>query len=424
MSFGFDLNDSFASFTPPTPPDGCTQCGICLSACPTYIKSEDPEQSPMGRILTMRALEDDGGEGMAPEKLDKLESCLGCYSCEVICPSKVDYGTILDQSLGRLRQLRPMPAVTRMMLLLARRRSLLKAMVKTACLAQLFGLRSLLDRLGLFRLIGMQRVNALLGRVNYPAELQNRTHHPHVDQRVALFTGCFGSVMEQPLQQAAIDVFNALDLQVVLPEGQGCCGALHRHNGDLETADKLARKNIKAFSFDQANAIVTTSSGCGAGLKAYAEWLEDEGLTTPVMDVSHYLANALRQRKVMFNHLPLKVALHTPCTLRQGEGQEEAVVELLQKIPGLEILPLSGTPRCCGAGGSQMLSQPGMADALRDDMVDEIRTTGADVLISSNLGCAMHLRAGLAQAGIDIPLQHPVQLISQAMAVQFTSIRH
>jgi len=260
--------------------------------------------------------------------------------------------------------------------------------------------------------------------MRYPAGLRNRPQRPHADQRIALFTGCFSSVMEHKVQQAAINTFNALGLEVTMPKGQGCCGALHRHNGDLETAAKLARKNIDAFSIEQADAIVTTSSGCGAGLKTYDEWLEDERFATPVMDVSHYLANVLRQRKVVFNHLALKVALHTPCTLRQSEGQEEAVVELLRKIPGLEIVPLSGEPRCCGAGGTQMLTQPEMADALRDDMVAEIRAMGADVVISSNLGCAMHLRAGLEESGLDIPLQHPVQLIAQAMVTEFVSVRN
>ena len=430
MSFGFDtnnpfaMNSPFADFAPPAPPDGCIQCGVCLSTCPTFAKSQDPEQSPMGRIRLMRALESGGSEDMAPEKLEKLESCLGCYSCEAICPSRVDFGNMLDESLARVREQKPLPGITRMMLLLAEKRSVLKSLMQATWLAQAIGLRGLLDKLGLYRVMGMQRANALLGQIGYPTGLLNRVHRPRDDQRVALFTGCFSSVMEQAVQQAAIDVFNALGLEVTLPEGQGCCGALHRHNGDPETAAKLARKNIKAFSSDRADAIVTTSSGCGAGLKAYNKWLEDEGLTTPVMDVSHYLANLLRQRKVVFNHLPLKVALHTPCTLRQGEGQEEAVLELLQKIPGLEILPLSGVPRCCGAGGSQMLSQPEMTDALRNDMVDEIRAMGADMLISSNLGCAMHLRAGLAQAGSDIPLQHPVQLIAQAMVVEIVSIRN
>lgn len=415
----FDTNNAFSGFSLQFPADGCIQCGMCLSSCPTFIKSEDPEQSPMGRIRLMRALENGSSEGMAVEK---LESCLGCYTCETICPSKVSYGKMLDESLVRLRVQRPMPAISRMMLSLASKQSLLKPLVRTTYLAQAIGLRGLLDKLGLFKLVGMKRPNALLGRVDYPTELRNRIHRSHSDQRVALFTGCFSSVMEQAVQQAAIDVFNALGLEVTLPKGQGCCGALHRHNGDPDTAEKMARKNIKAFSLDQADNMVTTSSGCGAGLKAYGEWLEGEALPAPVMDVSHYLANVLRQRKVEFNNLPLRVALHNPCTLRHGEGQEEAVLELLQKIPGLEILPLSGIPRCCGAGGSQMLSQPEMADALRDDVVDEIRAKQADVIVSSNLGCAMHLREGLTQAGIDIPLQHPVQLISQAMVVEFVSV--
>ena len=414
MSFGF-MNDSFADFASPTPPDGCTQCGICISTCPTFIKSEDPEQSPMGRVRLMRMLENDSSEGMAAEKMEKLESCLGCYSCELVCPSKVNFGKMLDESLARLQELRPLPRVTRMMLWLVSRISLIKSIMKVTYLAQSLGLRTVVSKLGLLKLLGMQRANALLGKVDYPAELKNRIEQTGNDQRIALFTGCFTSVMEQEIQQAAIDVFNALGLEVVLPKGQGCCGALHRHNGELKIAGKLAQNNIKAFTADKADVIVTTSSGCAASLKEYDEWLEGEALALPVMDVSHYLVNALQQNKVVFNSLPLKVVLHTPCTLRQGEGQEEAVIDLLQQIPGLEIVPLSGEPRCCGAGGSQVLSQPEIADALRDDIVDEIRATGADVLISSNLGCAMHLRHGLAEAGIDIPLLHPVQLISQAM---------
>ena len=376
----------------------------------------------MGRIRLMRALENESSEGITVEK---LESCLGCYNCETVCPSKVDFGKMLDESLARIREQRPMPTMTRMMLFLAEKRSVLKSLLQLTYFAQLLGLRGLFEKLGLLKVMGMQQANALLGRVRFPSSLQNRTQRPRADQRVALFTGCFSSVLEQAVQQTTINVFNALGIEVTQPEGQGCCGALHRHNGDLETAAKLAHKNIKAFGFSsihRADTIVTTSSGCGAGLKAYGKWLEDEELSLPVMDVNHHLASVLKQRKVMFDQLPLKVALHTPCTLRQGEGQEEAVIELLQNIPGLEIVPLSGEPRCCGAGGSQMLSQPEQADALRDDIVNEISSIGADVLISTNLGCAMHLREGLAQAGIDIPLQHPVQLISQAMVEEFVSV--
>lgn len=415
MSMSFGFNDSFASFTPPTPPDGCTQCGICLGSCPTFIKSRDPEQSPLGRIRLMRALENDSSEGMA---LEKLESCLGCYSCELVCPSRVNYGKLLDESLARLREQRPLPRITRLMLWLACRTAALKSLIKATYLAQQLGLRTLSTKLGVLKLIGLQQANSLLGKVRYPGSLRNRVYQTQADQRVALFTGCFSSVLEQQSQQAAIKVLNALGLEVTLPKGQGCCGALHRHNGELENAAKLARNNIKAFSADKTDAIITTSSGCGASLKDYGEWLEGAELPTPVLDVSHYLANALQQQPLVFESLSLKVAVHTPCTLRQGEGQQEAVLALLQMIPALEVVPLSGEPRCCGAGGSQMLSQSETTTALRDDVIDEIKALGADVLVSSNLGCAMHLRAGLVQAGMNIPLLHPVQLIAQALADQ------
>ena len=162
MSFNFDMYDSFGGFTPATPPDGCTQCGICLSTCPTFAVSKDPEQSPMGRIRLMRALENDSREGKAPalEKSEKLESCLGCYSCEAICPSKVDFGNMLDESLARLREQQPLPGITRMMLFLAERRSLLKSLVQATYLMQTIGLRGLFAKLGLYKLIGMQRADA------------------------------------------------------------------------------------------------------------------------------------------------------------------------------------------------------------------------------------------------------------------------
>ena len=269
----------------------------------------------------MRALENSNSEGMAQEKMQKLESCLGCYSCESVCPSRVNFGKMLDESLARLNEQRPLPRITRMMLWLACRISFIKSFVQVTCLAQNLGLRTLLSNLGILKLMGLQRADALLGKIRFPNGLRNRIHQPNNDQRVALFTGCFSSVMEQEIEQVAIDVFNALGLEVVLPEGQGCCGALHRHNGELEIAGKLARNNIKAFSAHKIDAIISTSSGCGASMKKYSDWLEGEELAAPVMDVSHYLANALDKHKVVFDHTPLKVALHTPCTLRQSEGQ-------------------------------------------------------------------------------------------------------
>jgi glycolate oxidase iron-sulfur subunit len=420
MSFSFDLNDGFAGFSAALPADGCTQCGICLSVCPTFNISEDVEQSPMGRIRMMRALESGEITGIA---LEKLDSCLACYSCEAICPSQVNYGHLLDQALIRLREQRQVPVMTRLMLALTLKPRLLKFMVQVTAVTQCFGIRWLLRSLGVFKLLGLARADNLLGKVHLPwASLENNAHS---HRAVALFKGCFTSVLEQDVQQAAIDILNALGTEVEIPGGQTCCGALHRHTGDNDQAIAQAKNNIRVFKPLEIAAIITTSSGCGNGLQNYSQWLgtEDQGFAQPVMDISHYLAQVLAQREVVFNSLSLKVAVHTPCTLTQAEGQVDAVTELLQRIPGLELHHLSGSPACCGAGGSQMLSQPEIADALRDHIIDEVLALGPDILVSSNLGCAMHLQAGLEQAGHSIPVQHPVQLLSQAMDVEFVSVR-
>ncbi len=418
MSYHFDLNDAFGGFSPATPPDGCTQCGICVSGCPTFVKTQDQDQSPMGRIRLMRTLDadhDDGALSEAWEKPHKLESCLGCYSCASICPSRVDFGNLLDRALARVRSRRPPPRLTRMMLGLARHRGFIKPLIRIVWMAQVVGARALSNKLRVTQLLGLQRADALLGPVTYPRRLRNRVRQAAPARRVALFIGCFSSALEQRVQQASIDALNALGVAAEMPTGQGCCGALHRHNGDLTSAETLARANIRAFLADQADVVVTTSSGCAAALKAYDKWLDGGTLGRPVMDISDYLAGVLTQMQPTLAPVPIKVALHAPCTLRQSEGQAEAVLAMLQRIPGLQVVPLSGEPRCCGAGGSQMLTEAETADALCDDTVNEIGALGLDALLSSNLGCAMHLRAGLKRAGIDIPLLHPVQLLSRSL---------
>lgn len=410
-SFTFDFNDGFTGFTPEVPADGCTQCGFCLPVCPTFNKSEDHEQSPMGRIRLMRALTAQENRNMA---WDKLESCLGCYACETVCPSGVQYGQLLDQSLSRLREQRQMPWITRLMLWLSRKPRLLKFLIQITAVLQYLGIRRLLRDLGIFKLSRLARYDALLGKVNFPTGLSNRLHGQRV---VALFRGCFSSVLEQDVQQTAIDVLNTLSIKVVIPEKQTCCGALHRHNGDSATSLSLAQRNITAFNSSEIEAVITTSSGCGAALQHYPEWpdAENQRFLQPVMDITHYLTEVLKQRHINLQPLPLKVAVHVPCSLKQGEGQADAVADLLQSIPELEVQYLSGTPACCGAGGSQMLSHPVMADALRDDVVAEIIQLQPDILLSSNLGCALHLQSGLKQARMDIPLLHPVQLLARAM---------
>lgn len=420
--FSLDLNDGFSGFAAATPADGCTQCGICLPACPTFTQSQDMEQSPMGRIRLIRLL--DQGEEVADESLAKLESCLSCYACVSRCPSRVEYGSMLDKALVEVRKRRKLPGLTRMMLWLAKHPVWIRVSLRLAAIFDFTGLRSLGRASGLTSVLGLARADTLIKEISYPqSQLYNRARTDEPARNVAMFTGCFTSVLEQELQQSAVDFLNALGIGVIIPKEQVCCGALHRHNGDSEQAIKLAQTNLKAFNNTQASAIISTSSGCGASLKDYDKWLEDESLALPVMDINHFLAEQLKNRKVVFKNQALKVAVHTPCTLKQGEGQADALNELLQFIPGLEVHHLSGEPYCCGAGGSHMLSHGEMADSLRDAIINEVAELKPDLLLSANLGCAMHLQAGLTKAGLEIPLQHPVQLLSQALTVEFVTVK-
>lgn len=446
MQYSFNLNEDFSSFAVSVPADGCTQCGICLSSCPTFNITEDVEQSPMGRIRMMRAIESGDTDGMDP---DKLESCVGCYTCASICPSKVNYENMLDTALDKLRTNRPLPVITRSMLALALKPWLIRLMIRLTAIGQNLGVRWLAKKFGVLKFSGLERGNRVLGKVSLPtrsvenkfnvlgparasqlvnminmtgAEIRNRTNR---HRRVSLFKGCFTSVLEQNVQQASIDILNALGIEVVIPHGQGCCGALHRHNGNSEMAKQLARKNIATFNTENSSAIISTSSGCGSSLQKYSEWLKGEqtnDFLKPVLDINHFLATVLHERKVVFSPLSLRVAIHTPCSLKQASGQVEAVRTLLNYIPKLEIHEIGQSTSCCGAGGSHMLTQPEVADPLREQIIDEVMQLKPDVIISSNLGCAMHLRAGLEESGVDIPVEHPVQLLSRAIQIEFVTI--
>ena len=185
--FSFNLNEGFGGFAADTPADGCTLCGICLSVCPTYRQSQDVEQSPMGRIRLMRSLEQ--GEEVSADSLAKLEGCLSCYACESRCPSRVDYGGMLDKALVEVRKRRKLPGITRLMLWLSLRPAWITVSLRLAAIVQAIGLRRLMRVAGLTRVLGLDRADALVQTIGYPqSQLYNRARTDLATRSVALFT--------------------------------------------------------------------------------------------------------------------------------------------------------------------------------------------------------------------------------------------
>lgn len=370
--------------------DACVVCGLCLPHCPTYRKTGLEADGPRGRIQLMRAVLREELPA-SPRFHEHIDGCLACRSCEAVCPNHVHYGELLDgvRALHPVAQRQP-HWYDRPLRLLARFPSSWTLMRHLLLPLQYLGGAPLLRRLGLARLpAGRIRARTL----------------PGAQARVALFLGCVSRLADATALQAAVRLLNSCGVQVDIPAGQGCCGALALHQGEAELARQHAQRN--ALAFTGASQVLFTATGCGSSL------LEQEQLgapALPAMDVSSYLLRQCRDR-LRLQPRPGVVWLHLPCSQRNVVRSSQDSEQLLRCIPQLELRMLPGNDQCCGAAGRYHLDQPQMATELRDDKIRAIRESGARVVVSSNIGCLLWLRAALPE----VRLLHPLELLSEQL---------
>lgn len=390
--------------------DQCVKCGLCLPHCPTYQEAGQEAESPRGRIALAQGLA--RGELPFSDTLaGHLDRCLGCRACESACPAKVRYGRILHLTRAELGQQRRQTRTLRLLLELAQRPSRLRRLGRALRLYQRSGLAWLLRRSGVLRALRLARHEALLPELAPLPPLQAR-HPVGVPRgRVALFTGCVGNVLERHALDAAARVLSQLGFEVSAPQAQACCGAMHLHNGAIERAHALAQANVAAFA--DADAVVFLSSGCGAQLREYAELVADgAALAAKVHELSAFVdAHWLEQTTL--RPLPARALVHEPCTLRNVVREPQAAYRLLTRIPRLDLTPLPGNERCCGAAGTHLLTQPQLAAALRAPKLDAITAARPEFVVSSNVGCAVHLRGGLD--GMPPEVLHPIELLARQL---------
>ncbi len=234
---------------------------------------------------------------------------------------------------------------------------------------------------------------------------------------VALFTGCIARLTDQATLQATVRVLTLLGYDVHVPAVQGCCGALHQHGGELDMARDLMRVNLRAFGGLPVDAIVVTASGCAAMLREYSQWLDGEAptFTAKVTDISAFLVRSDALDGMGFRPLRRRIAVHDPCTLANVLRQIDPVYALLRRIPEAEVFPLPENNLCCGAAGLYHLVQPEMAGRLRADKLAPLARLMPDILVTSNVGCAMYLAAGIREAAMHIEVTHPVVLIERQL---------
>lgn len=400
--------------------DICVKCGLCLPHCPTYQKTQDENESPRGRLALIQGWARDELPA-SPRLTAHIDNCLLCRSCESVCPAYVPYGQIVDRFRSATHdQPRPQPLLRRL------KNTAMRGALTGQTLAPLAGrLMSGTAAGPLKALAGLVGAGDLTGGLPdraAPPLPEPGSYPPAVTEtaRAALFLGCTAELLDRDTVTAALRVMSRLGIRVDVPEGQTCCGTLHQHAGDSAAAGQRLRQNLAAFGdAAEERAIVSFASGCGAMLSEYGQTAASETadpFSRRVRDISQFLAERAWPEDLRPAPLPTTVCLHAPCSLRNVLHADRHAATLLLRIPELKLVQLSPQLRCCGAGGSYMLDHPEMAAALRDDVLDQVASAQPTALLTSNPGCAMHLRAGLKQRGLGhIEVLHPVTLLSRQL---------
>ncbi|MHB1422571.1 MAG: (Fe-S)-binding protein [Gemmataceae bacterium] len=402
----------------------CVHCGLCLGSCPTYVETGNENDSPRGRIYLWRAVTD-GRIDLSDEVRKHLDLCLECRACETACPSGVQYGRIIGsykKDVSRLGPVFPtLNPLQRWMLFhltpYARRMRLALAPLRLLQRLRLDGVVRRMSRLLPPSLRRMQEIIPPLaphyGRLPelLPAAGRRRA-------RVALFVGCAADAFFPQTTLATARVLQHNGCEVWVPKTQGCCAALHYHAGLAATAQQFAAANCAAFGnkLAEVDAIINNAGGCGPVLKEYGHLLEKtphaktaSAFAAKVRDISEFLVEL---GPIAPQHpLKIKATYHDACGLSHAQKIRQPPRQLLQMIPGLELVPLAESEHCCGAAGSYNLTQPEMSEQLGRRKARHILDTGAQAVFTGNVGCLLQIARYLREEKPDLWVAHPVDAL-------------
>jgi glycolate oxidase iron-sulfur subunit len=391
--------------------DLCVKCGLCLPHCPTYNKTQNENESPRGRIALIQAWA--GGHLETSKKLvGHIDNCLLCRSCERVCPAVVPYGRLIDNFREQVKTDRNATLAVSLLKRVSQNKTAGHLAQSGLKLYQTTGLQKTARFLRLPQLFRLDKIDRLLPGFHEPLSLE--AYYPATNEargNVGLFTGCMGSLLDHETVNAAITVLTAAGFNVSVPEQQTCCGALDLHDGDNDTSEQLAEINCNAFAGKNLDAIVSIASGCGSRMREYRQ----TGFAEKIVDISQFLIKSACNLSGRLMPLTASVCLHTPCSLKNVMREEQGALKLLQQIPGIKMAPLPASIQCCGSAGSYMLDHPKMAQALLNDLLATALEHSPEYLVSSNIGCALHIAAGLRERGMALEVLHPVTLIARQL---------
>ncbi len=404
----------------------CVHCGFCLPTCPTYVLWGEEMDSPRGRIYLMQAGLD--GEPLSDSMVGHFDACLGCMACVTACPSGVQYDRLIEATRAQVERRHRRPVADR----------LLRGMI-FALFPHPRRLRLLRGPLAAYRRSGLQRVvqgSGVLARLSPSLAAMESLAPvvrpaPRLPERVAargprravvgMLTGCVQREFFPRVNAATARVLAMEGCDVVIPRGQGCCGALSVHNGREAEAMAFARRTVDTFEAAGVEYVVVNAAGCGSSMKEYAELLRDDPayadraarFAASVRDVSELLDEL---GPVAGRHpLPVTVAYHDACHLGHAQGVRTPPRDLLRAIPGLELREVADPDICCGSAGVYNLLFPQAAGELGDRKARSVLATGAEVMVTANPGCLMQVAAALERQGRRIVLAHTVEVLDASL---------
>ena len=379
----------------------CVHCGLCLDACPTFRTTGLETESPRGRIYLMTQWKR-GTMTFDEGQVRHIDLCLGCRTCEAVCPSGVPYGRIIEAGRADVEDVRR-PSFKRK--------------------ASRFALRQLLAHPGRLRAAGYAtraaqavRLTSAVrsGRQLPPLQAQFRPPSGNVapaigerKYRVAFLVGCVMPIMYPQSHRAAVRLLQLAGCEVWFPPGERCCGALFAHNGDLDGAERLRDANTRTYAQGTFDALVVDSAGCGAHLKDFypelkgkvkdlTEWLVEVGLPEPRREV------------------PMRVSYQDACHLAHAQRIRKQPRDLIRSIPGVELVEMRHPEICCGAAGLYSTLEPGMSGRILSEKLDDLLATGAGTVVAANPGCQMQLQSGLRARGSSMQVEHLAELLVRA----------
>ena len=407
----------------------CVHCGFCLQACPTYVQTGLETESPRGRIALMKGVIE-GRLTMNNDVIDHWDMCIQCRACEDVCPSGVPYGNLIEKTMSQVSESRKTSILTKGVNWLLLRRILadqiiLSGLVGTMRIYQKIGMHKLVSALKVLHLIpgNLGSLHDSMPRISdkfFSADGQ--TYHPFGEPKktVGLLSGCIMPLINGPEMRSAIRVLTRNGVKVIVPKEQGCCGAIHSHVGDLVKARDMARRNIDAFLSKDIDSVLSSSAGCSTRMKEYVELLKDDEV---YIDKAKQLESKVKDINEFLYELPIdppegrlesSVTYQDPCHLAHTQKIRSQPRELLKLIPGLNLIEMRNSDRCCGAGGTYVITQHQMSLNLMNDKMKTIEETGAQIVTTGNPGCWMQMNQGAQKTNMPVQVKYVTDLLDQS----------